>query len=473
MIRPRREFLKTAAATAPAATLPARALKRFLIAINEVLTRKGSLVMTTSSVRLLRPMQWRFLALRLGFASLSGCALAATSLVAAGAGAAGAPQAMHARSALPEDTFTPVVVQPLGTRHVAVPGTDGLVHVVYELELSNTKPAAATLQRIDVLDADHPSRVLASYAGSSLIASLRTLKPTPADSAVIPFGSSRLFYVELAFKPDAVPRAITQRFRLLGAANPGPATPATPLEYVAGRIDISRAPLPVLAPPLRGAGWVAINGCCNSGIVHRGSFQGIDGSLYDAQRFAIDWMRVNAKGEFVQGDPADVNHYVDYATEVHAVADGTVVDVLDDLPDQVPGKLPDPTRITLRTVDGNHVTIDMGHGLYVFYAHLKKGTVRVKLGDHVTVGEVIADLGNSGNTSAPHLHIHVMDSPSALASDGLPYVIDRFDLAGQVDIQAFDKSDVLTGQWGKRFAKPTAEKDRFPLNLNIVDFPAR
>ena len=408
--------------------------------------------------------------------SMSRCALAVMLIVAAGPAVAGTPQAMRAHATtppLPDDTFTPVVVQPLGTRHVAVPGTDGLVHVVYELELANTKPAAATLQRIDVLDADHPSRVLASYAGPSLVASLRTLKPTPADSAVIPFGVSRLFYVELAIKPDAVPRAITQRFRLLGAANPGPKTPATPLEYTAGRIDVARAPLPVLAPPLRGSGWVAINGCCNSGIVHRGSFQAVNGSLHDTQRFAIDWMRVNAKGELVQGDPADVNHYVDYGAKVCAVADGTVVDALDNLPDQPPGKLPDPTKITLRTVDGNHVTIDMGHGLYVFYAHLGKGTVRVHRGDRVKAGEVIGELGNSGNTSAPHLHIHVMDSPSALASDGLPYVIDRFDLSGQIDVQAFDKSDVLTGQWGKRLAKPIVENDRFPLNLNIVDFPAK
>ena len=409
-------------------------------------------------------------------ASMSRCALAVTLIFAAGQTVAATPQAMRAHSAvsaLPDDTFTPVVVQSLGTRHVAVPGSDGLVHVVYELELANTKPAAATLQRIDVLDADHPSRVLASYAGPSLVASLRTLKPAPADSAVIPFGTSRLFYVELAIKPDVMPRAVTQRFRLLGAANPGPATPATPLEYDAGRIDIALAPLPVLAPPLRGSGWVAVNGCCNSGITHRGSFQGVNGSLHDAQRFAIDWMQVNAKGELVQGDPADVNHYVDYGAKVYAVADGTVVDVLDDLPDQPPGKLPDPTKITLRTVDGNHVTLDMGHGLYVFYAHLKKGTVRVHRGDRVKVGEVIGELGNSGNTSAPHLHIHVMDSPSALASDGLPYVIDRFDLAGQIDVQAFDKSDVLTGQWGKRAAKPVVEQDRFPLNLNIVDFPAK
>lgn len=405
-----------------------------------------------------------------------GFVLAALSTIAAGPSLAGTPQgdARAVQSAPTEDTFTPVVVSPLGgTQHLGVPGTDGLVHVVYELELTNTKPAAATLQRIDVLDADHPARVLASYAGPALVASLRTLKPAPADSAVIPFGASRLFFVELAFKPGAVPRALTQRLHLLGAANPGPTTPATPLAYIAGGVTISRRPLPVLAPPLRGSGWVAVNGCCNSGIVHRGSVQSINGHLYDAQRFAIDWMRVDAQGELVHGDPADVHHYVDYGAKVYAVADGTVVDVLDSLPDQPPGKLPDPTTITLRTVDGNHVIIDMGHGLYVFYAHLKRGSIRVRKGEHVRAGEVIAALGNSGNTSAPHLHLQVMGDPSALAADGLPYVINRFDLVGQVDVQAFDKSDVLAGHWGTRLAKPVVEKGRFPLNLNIVDFTAK
>lgn len=399
---------------------------------------------------------------------VSGSALAAMLVAASHVAVAQTQRA--ATPALPADTFTPVVVQPLGTRHFAVPGTDGLMHVVYELELTNTKPAAATLQRIDVLDAGDPARVLASYAGPSLVARLRTMHPRPADSAVIPFNESRLLFVELALKPGSVPRALTERFHLLGAANPGPKTPATPLEYTAGRIDIERAPLPVLAPPLRGPGWVAGNGCCNSGIVHRGSFQGVNGGLYDAQRFAIDWMRVNAQGELVHGDPADVHNYTDYGANVYAVADGTVVDVLNTLPDQPPGKLPDPTTITLRTVDGNHVTLDIGHGLYVFYGHLKKGSIPVKRGDHVTTGEVIGELGNSGNTSAPHLHVHVVDGPSALGSDGLPYVIDHFDLAGQIDVKKFGDADVLTGHWGTRLPKPVPENDRFPLNLNIVDF---
>lgn len=387
-----------------------------------------------------------------------------------GQGVAAAARAgtMSTRAA---DVFTPVVVTPMGLRHAAVLGTDGLYHLVYELELTNAKPAPATLQRIDVLDAAAPAHVLASYQGRSLVDSLRTLQPRPAESAVIESNGSRLFYIELAFKPGEVPKAIVHRLYLLGAANPGPHTPATPLAYTVARVTVSRMPLPVLAPPLAGSGWVTANGCCNNLIIHRGSFQTVNGGLYDAQRFAIDYLRLNAQGELVHGDPGRVEDYVDYGAKVLAVADGTVVETLDNMDDQKPGTLPDPATITLQTVDGNHVVINIGHGLYAFYAHLKKGSVTVHVGEHVKQGMVIGRLGNSGNTSAPHLHFHVMDSPSVLGSDGLPYLIHRFDLAGQVDVETFEQSETLAGQWGKRFPKAIPETNRFPLNLNIVDFP--
>src|SRR4249919_1140467 len=48
--------------------------------------------------------------------------------------------------------------------------------------------------------------------------------------------------------------------------------------------------------------------------------------------------------------------------------------------------------------------------------------------DRKSLGRV----GNSGNTSAPHLHFHVMDGPSPLASHGLPYVIDSFTVTGAI-----------------------------------------
>lgn len=83
-------------------------------------------------------------------------------------------------------------------------------------------------------------------------------------------------------------------------------------------------------------------------------------------------------------------------------------------------------------MDGNHVVLDLGGGRYAFYAHLRKGSVAVHPGDRVRRGQVLAKVGNTGNTSAPHLHFHLMDGPSVLGSEGIPYVIDRFALAGKI-----------------------------------------
>lgn len=373
------------------------------------------------------------------------------------------------------DDFTAVTVQPLGTVHQLMRGTDGRYHLVYELELTNTKPAPATIQQVNVVDAGPSGRVVASLAGSALVDRMRTMRPAPATSADIAPDASRLLYIELSFASSgAAPQAIKHRVRLLGAENPGTTTP-TQLDYTVAHMDIShQAPL-VLGPPLAGRGWVAVNGCCNPDIIHRGSVQSVNGDLFDSQRFAIDWMRLNDAGELVHGDPTVPANYPDYGANVLAVADGTVVDTLNNLPDQTPGGLPDPGSFnSVEEVDGNHVVLDIGHGKFVFYAHLMKGSVVVHEGQHVRRGQTLAQLGNTGNTSAPHLHMHLMNGPSALASDGLPYAIDRFGLAGQIDIDAFNAAPDIEGVWlPGPFDYATPQRDRLPLNLNVVNFPGR
>jgi murein DD-endopeptidase MepM/ murein hydrolase activator NlpD len=150
-----------------------------------------------------------------------------------------------------------------------------------------------------------------------------------------------------------------------------------------------------------------------------------------------------------------------------------VVSTLNDLDDQKPGKLPDPTTITIQTVDGNHVVLDIGGGHFAFYAHLQKNSVTVRPGDHVKKGTVLGKLGNTGNTSAPHLHFHIMGGASVLGSDGLPYVIDRFEFAGQVDPVAFEAAPGIEGNWGQGLMKQPEHREReFPLNLNVIDFPS-
>ncbi|GGW07089.1 M23 family metallopeptidase [Streptomyces globisporus] len=74
-----------------------------------------------------------------------------------------------------------------------------------------------------------------------------------------------------------------------------------------------------------------------------------------------------------------------------------------------------------RRVIGNHVILDLGDGTYAAYAHVRRGSLRVKAGDTVRAGQRIGSVGNSGNSSEPHLHVHLMDSPDLDDARGVPF----------------------------------------------------
>jgi hypothetical protein len=73
----------------------------------------------------------------------------------------------------------------------------------------------------------------------------------------------------------------------------------------------------------------------------------------------------------------------------------------------------------ITAITGNHVIIDAG-GHYVSMVHLRRGSVRVRRGQQVVAGEQVGECGNSGNSTQPHLHIQVTDSPDWENCRGLP-----------------------------------------------------
>jgi murein DD-endopeptidase MepM/ murein hydrolase activator NlpD len=84
-------------------------------------------------------------------------------------------------------------------------------------------------------------------------------------------------------------------------------------------------------------------------------------------------------------------------------------------------------RRGLTAVIGNHVILALDrHGPYVAMAHLRAGSIRVGVGDAVAVGQQLASCGNSGNSTQPHLHIQVMDSPELLNARGVPMVFRNY-----------------------------------------------
>jgi hypothetical protein len=190
---------------------------------------------------------------------------------------------------------------------------------------------------------------------------------------------------------------------------------------------VRREPIEVV-PPVRGR-WVAVNSPADhvpSHFVHAyGQTYAID--LVHQPDEEIDWKGVHS---WPPARPPQA--FVGFGQPVYAAADGVVAKKFDLLRDHWsrdswPGLLYVFIEGNLRElvgpwfILGNHVVIDMGNGVYAAYAHLRRGSVRVKKGQRVTAGEQIAECGNSGNSSEPHLHFQLMDHPRALVAAGLPF----------------------------------------------------
>ena len=330
------------------------------------------------------------------------------------------------------DAYTPLTLVPVSSGTFPFLGTDGKYHVAYDLQLTNASRVPATLEKIDVVDGLDPETVIASFSGTQLVDPacpvgdcnrLRLLPSAPAPDAAIPPQESRAVLIDFTFDSlEDAPEVVMHHLYGTGAAGP-PARTATPIDYLVAPFDISAGTPRVIAPPLKGDNWIALNGCCEPGWPHRTSLNSLNGKLNNSQRFAIDWKRVNDEGEFYTGDKNKNESYVDYGSPIYAVADGTVVATLNDQEANAPGVLPadDPVlgpKLTVENVDGNHIVLDIGGGVFAMYAHLIKGSLTVEVGDKVKKGDKIAELGNTGNANASHLHFQLMDGPSLLEADG-------------------------------------------------------
>ena len=234
---------------------------------------------------------------------------------------------------------------------------------------------------------------------------------------------------------------------------------------MSGRTAVRDDEAVVVDPPLEGARWVVGNGCCAAATAHRNAVLPVNGAFHVAERFAIDFVRLDAERRLFDGPVGDLASYGYYGERVLSVADGVVVGTQDGLPEQTPPNF--PTDATAQTAGGNHVVVDIGDGRFAFYAHLQPGSLRVAVGDRVERGQVLGRLGNSGNSDAPHLHFHVMDGPSPLGSNGLPFVFRSFASAGTVT----DENALFVGEpapIGPALAG--RHREQLPLNLQVVRF---
>jgi len=360
------------------------------------------------------------------------------------------PNAGAAKNALPpqqawEESMAALVVS-IPVRPAAFKA-NGRWNLVYELHIQNWEDTDATITRVELVDSAHKS--LLSISGPELEALF--YNPGKPGASTIGSGKFTAIYMWLSMSGrDDLSLALRHRLTVKEGNPPRELSVETLPEL------IDQKPVVVISPPLRGKNWVAANGPSNTSF-HRTSILPIDGRSCIPQRFAIDWIQIDADGKTHKGDAKDNKNYLAYGAEIHAVADGVVTKVRDGIPENVPDQNARAVPMTLETIGGNHVILDMGSGKFAVFAHIRTGSVRVKLGDRVRRGQVLGLVGNSGNATEPHLHFHLCDANSVLSCEGLPYAFPSFE---------------SQGQWLDAKRPPVKRELEIPVEGEIVRFPA-
>lgn len=160
--------------------------------------------------------------------------------------------------------------------------------------------------------------------------------------------------------------------------------------------------------------WLTVNGGLDKETSHSWSICN--------QRYAYDFY-IDQEGKSYRTDGKTVSDYYCYGELVLSPADGVVVDIKDgfeDTPISENGEI----QCLASDIRGNYIVIHHGEKEYTTIAHLKKGSILVKVGDYVSQGQPIARCGNSGNTSEPHIHFQLQQGKSFLFSASLPIYFD-------------------------------------------------
>jgi murein DD-endopeptidase len=379
---------------------------------------------------------------RRGCAALSACVLHMLLISAASAAASTVRSSLDLRV-------------PVAPALVTVAGQAQLIH---ELHVTNYTDKPVTILAAQVLNERGASML--DLRGAELEQRLGGPGVADVDAVLrrtLPAGMHAVLYLELSL--DAGSSPLTLQHRLQYAVDGDDASKFGVVEDAPMRLD--RTPAPVLSAPLRGGPWVAIHDpTWTRG--HRRMLFAIDGRARIPGRFAMDFVRLDDEGNSSRGDVDVVTNWLGYAEEVLAVADAVVVAARDDMTEVE--RVSAHPRHALGDATGNFIALDIGAGRFAFYEHLKPGSVRVRVGQRVHSGEVIAALGFTGDSTGPHLHFHVADGNAPLAAEGRPYAFAEFELLGQ-----FTTLDRLgSSAWQTRAEAIAAQRRAERPGANVV-----
>lgn len=329
--------------------------------------------------------------------------------------------------------------------------------LAYELHVTNMTAQPTTLKKVEVTTEDGERHVLLALSDTSLarVISRPGVTMAIAEQPKLGGGLRAIVFLWVPVDGSTPPSHIRHRITV----EQGSGDSARVQELDGPAVPVSRTAV-VIGPPLRGGPWLAANGPGNTSG-HRRALIPIGGSPAIAQRFAIDYVKVGDDGRTFTGDRLKNESFHAEGQDALAVADGIVVALKDGIPENVPGITSRAVPITLETVGGNHVILDIGDGRYAFYAHIKPGTLRVRQGERVRRGQVVGLVGNSGNSTEPHLHFHISDANSPLGSEGIPYTHDAVELVGRCRV---------IGAACER-TTPAVRRGEMPMQNALVRFP--
>lgn len=134
---------------------------------------------------------------------------------------------------------------------------------------------------------------------------------------------------------------------------------------------------------------------------------------YENQRYAYDFVIINENRSY-KSDPTLNESYFAFGKEYLAPAEGVVVSMENNVEDNEPvGTFNEQQPL------GNYVILDHGNEEFSYLVHFKHQSIVVKKGDKVKQGDLLGLVGNSGNSSEPHIHFHVADSPDPMNSKSI------------------------------------------------------
>ena len=377
------------------------------------------------------------------------------------------PCAARGQAAMAEQ-MTPLLLT-VNDAPVPFHASDGRTHLVYELAMTNFSSGDVAIRKLEILGNGAVLQTLDAAAVAQRLqpAGLRE------STATLPKSTHALLFLNVSLAEGAqIPHELSHRIDIqASAAPPGHQN----ISESGATVTVDRQPVVEIAPPLRGERYISADSCCDA-VRHTRAAMPIDGRAWISQRYAVDWEQLTANGAIYSGPREKLESYPIFGQPALAVADAVVASITDGAPEQTPGQF--PTNISPAAADGNSVILDLGQHRYALYAHLQPGSIKVRPGDHVKLGQVLGLVGDSGNSVVPHLHFQVSNRPSSMASNGLPYEIREFQITGHVagteasdKTAAFDKSESDgTPLLVSPITPPETVKGALPLDQSIISF---